>query len=470
MFDIVVAVCKKYGIGYLGQLPWPHIKEDMKHFYELTTSGNGATNAVIMGRKTWDSLPVSVKPLPKRDNYVLTRNADRFEGPSNVKLFSDFDDAVRDACATHDHVFVIGGAQIYKLAIDHPGLRYIYLTRILADYKFDTAFPYPPNHQFVKVSQSDIIRPKNPTLIPSYRFQTLQRVNMEERAYLDLLKRILTDGHERLDRTGVGTIGLFAQTLRFDLRYTFPLLTTKRTFWRGIVEELLWFIKGSTDVKLLQEKGVRIWDGNSSRTYLDSVGLKQYREGDAGPIYGFQWRHFGANYSDCETDYTGQGVDQLNWVIKQIKEQPWSRRHVVTAWNPMDLPKMCLPPCHLLFQFYVHPHSDTGKPHGLSCRMVQRSADMFLGVPFNIASYALLTRMVAQVCELQPRELIMQFGDAHIYKNAVEQCKTQITREPKCFPMVRLNPDVKNIEDFTSQDIKLVNYESYPRIKAQMAV
>lgn len=794
MFDIVVAVCQKYGIGYLGQLPWPHIKEDLKHFYKITTSGS-ETNAVIMGRKTWESLPDAVRPLSGRDNYVLTKNED-FESSSQVRVFRDFNDAITHACATHDRVFVIGGAQIYKLALEHPGLRYIHVTRILKHFKSDTFFPPLNTRLFMRIDDTSLFRSEQ--FVP-FKFQTYQRVNVQERQYLNILKTILEEGTEREDRTGTGTLSMFALMLRFDLSHSFPLLTTKKTFWRGIVEELLWFIKGSTNAKDLQDKGIHIWDGNTSREYLDSVGLHEYPEGCLGPGYGHQWRHFGAKYVDCHTDY--QGVDQLSQVIQQIKEDPWSRRHIVTAWNPVDLPKIALPPCflkdtlvlssqgympiqkidkslqlythegqfqdimdihktvyngnicsirrwnapcdihttpehpfyaklndmdkpkwvpakdlqkghfigmhinqnsklptfdivhraksidslddwflmgyyvgngwldwtsdkyrfyftiaekdietilprlqkvvklneiktktanvreyegrkqdwwtilekfgpkahgtkipfwihdapkeyikafiegyvaadgyidengsvqittvsadlafsvqrlyfklgkmcsvnyqkrpptvvnqknayhiyqrttkrksnlfhfdssyawfavrdiktksveneivynfavaqdnsyvvenavvhncHMLYQFYVHPHPETGKPEGLSCRMIQRSADMFLGVPFNIASYALLTLMVAQVTNLKPRELIMEFGDAHIYKNAIEQCKQQIAREPKCFPLVRLNPKVKNLDEFTSQDIKLVNYEHYPGIKAKMAV
>jgi dihydrofolate reductase/thymidylate synthase len=465
MFDIVVAVCQKFGIGYLGQLPWPHLPEDMKHFRDLTSAGS-QRNAVIMGRKTWDSLPAKVRPLPNRDNYVLTRNRE-FPCPSGVRVFSNFDEAIADASATHDRVFVIGGAQIYNLAMDHPGLRYIYMTRVLQNFKADAYFPPLDSRCFGLVQQGDVIRGSS---VP-YRFQTYQRSNVEEKRYLKLLESILQEGMERPDRTGVGTLSVFCRTLRFNLEHTFPLLTTKRTFWRGIVEELLWFIKGSTDARQLQDKGIRIWDGNSSRQYLDSVGLQHRREGDLGPVYGFQWRHFGATYSDCEADYSGQGVDQLAQVIQQIRTNPWSRRHVVTAWNPAALKDMALPPCHMLFQFYVHPDPvDKTTPYGLSCRMIQRSADMFLGVPFNIASYALLTRMVAHVTGLKPKELVMEFGDAHIYKNAVDQCRLQIGREPKCFPTVRLNPQVDSIDDFTMKDIQLVGYESWPRIKADMAV
>merc|ERR1719361_2901407 len=235
----------------------------------------------------------------------------------------------------------------------------------------------------------------------------------EEYGYLTAIREIIEKGVSMEDRTGVGTLSTFGMQMRFDLRKTFPLLTTKRTFWRGVVEELLWFIKGDTNAKHLSEKGVKIWDGNSSREFLDGRGLGHREEGDLGPVYGFQWRHFGAEYGDMHADYTGKGVDQLANVIDLIKNNPNSRRIVMTAWNPKDQPLMALPPCHMFCQFYVA----NGE---LSCQMYQRSADMGLGVPFNIASYSLLTRMVAQVCGLKAGDFVHVIGDCHVYMNHVE--------------------------------------------------
>lgn len=289
--------------------------------------------------------------------------------------------------------------------------------------------------------------------------QPRTNMNQDEQRYLDLLRRIISEGECRPDRTGIGTRSLFGQGLRFDIRHAFPLVTTKQTYWRGIVGELLWFIRGSTDASELKRENIHIWDGNSTRAFLDSRGLTDYAEGQLGPVYGAQWRRFGPDK-----------IDQLARVIEQIKADPWSRRHVVTAWNPTDIPKMALPPCHMCFQFYVHPNPETGEPHGLSCRMTQRSADMFLGVPFNIASYALLTLMVAHVCKLHPRELIMDFGDAHIYRNHVKHCEKQIERQPYRFPTVQLNSEITNIDDFTPHDIKLLHYKYHPKIKADMAI
>lgn len=246
--------------------------------------------------------------------------------------------------------------------------------------------------------------------------------------YLEIIKDIIESGSSKDDRTGVGIIGKFGYQMRYDLEESFPILTTKDVFWRGVAEELIWFAKGDTNAKHLSDKKIRIWDGNASREFLDKIGLTEREEWDLGPVYGFQWRHFGAEYKTMHDDYEGQGVDQLAEVIKQIKEQPTSRRILMSAWNASDLTKMALPPCHILAQFYV---TADGR---LSCQMYQRSCDMGLGVPFNIASYSLLTCMLAQICGLRRGEFIHCLGDAHVYKNHIEPLKEQLTRYPYPFP------------------------------------
>ncbi|XP_014204874.1 thymidylate synthase isoform X3 [Copidosoma floridanum] len=286
----------------------------------------------------------------------------------------------------------------------------------------------------------------------------------EEYQYLNLIEKIITKGDQKKDRTGVGTYSIFGTQMRFSLHDdVFPLLTTKRVFWRGVVEELLWFIRGSTNAKELSEKGVNIWDANGSRAFLDNLGLTNREEGDLGPVYGFQWRHFGAKYVDMHTDYTGQGVDQLAEVIKKIKNNPDDRRIIMSAWNPSDISQMALPPCHALVQFYVA----NGK---LSCQLYQRSADMGLGVPFNIASYSLLTRMIAHVTNLKPGEFVHTMGDCHVYLNHKEPLKQQISREPRPFPKLEINKDVKNIVDFKYEDFILTDYKPHPKIEMEMAV
>lgn len=242
-----------------------------------------------------------------------------------------------------------------------------------------------------------------------------------------------------------------------------PLLTTKRVFWKGVVEELLWFIKGSTNAKELSKKCVKIWEGNGSREFLDKHGFHDREEGDLGPIYGFQWRHFGAQYTDMHADYTGQGIDQLREVINRIKTNPNDRRIIMSAWNPVDLPKMALPPCHCFVQFYVSDFE-------LSCMLFQRSGDVGLGVPFNIASYSLLTHMIAHVTGLKAGEFVHVIGDAHIYLNHVSALEEQITRQPRQFPKLIIKNKIDDIDKFTAEDFEVVGYNPHPTIKMEMAL
>ncbi len=261
--------------------------------------------------------------------------------------------------------------------------------------------------------------------------------------YHDLMKRVLESGAEKEDRTGTGTLSVFGHQMRFDLAQGFPLVTTKKLHLKSIIYELLWFLKGDTNIEYLKEHKVRIWD-----EWADE-------KGNLGPVYGAQWRSWrGAD---------GVVVDQISQVVEQIKTNPDSRRLIVSAWNVGELPKMALPPCHAFFQFYVAK----GK---LSCQLYQRSADIFLGVPFNIASYALLTMMIAQVCELEVGEFIHTLGDAHLYSNHIDQAKLQLTRAAYPLPSMKINPDIKNIFEFSFEDFVLENYEAHPHIKAEVAV
>ncbi|XP_047423722.1 thymidylate synthase isoform X2 [Mugil cephalus] len=285
----------------------------------------------------------------------------------------------------------------------------------------------------------------------------------DERGYLDQIEYIMLQGRKKGDRTGTGVISVFGAQARYSLRDQFPLLTTKRVFWRGILEELLWFIKGSTNAKELSEKGVKIWDANGSRNFLDNLGFTEREEGDLGPVYGFQWRHYGAEYKDMHADYTGQGVDQLEKVIDTIKNNPEDRRIIMCAWNPKDLPLMALPPCHALCQFYVCDGE-------LSCQLYQRSGDMGLGVPFNIASYALLTYMIAHITGLKPGDFVHTLGDAHIYINHIEPLKVQLQREIRPFPKLKILRKVEKIDDFRAEDFEICDYNPHPSIKMQMAV
>ncbi len=266
--------------------------------------------------------------------------------------------------------------------------------------------------------------------------------------YLELLQHVLDHGESRGDRTGTGTRSLFGHQVRYDLRKGFPCLTTKKLHLRSIIHELLWFLKGETNIAYLKENGVRIWD-----EWADE-------EGNLGPVYGSQWRSW--------PKPDGGTIDQISEIVAALKNNPHSRRHIVSAWNVGVVPEMALPPCHLLFQFYVH-NPESERP-GLSCQLYQRSADLFLGVPFNIASYALLTMMIAQVCGYEARDFVHTFGDLHLYENHLEQARLQLTREPRSLPTMHLNPSIKCLEDFAYEDFELQDYDPHPHIKAPVAV
>ena len=286
----------------------------------------------------------------------------------------------------------------------------------------------------------------------NYKHFSIINMIPEELMYLNLMKSIMDYGIVSDDRTGVGTKSLFGKHLEFSLYdNTIPLLTTKKVFWKGVMEELLWFLKGETNSKSLQEKGVNIWKGNGSREFLDKLGFTDRDEGELGPVYGYQWRNW--------------GKDQIKTIVDSLKNNPYSRRHILSAWNVSDIDQMVLPPCHVMCQFYVRDGL-------LSCQLYQRSADMFLGVPFNIASYSLLTHMLAHVTDLTAYRLYITFGDCHVYQNHFEAVENQLKLQNslKPFPKIKLNDEIKDIDDFTSESIELLDYISHGTIKAPMAV
>ncbi|WOL06790.1 bifunctional dihydrofolate reductase-thymidylate synthase isoform X3 [Canna indica] len=504
-YQVVVAATRDMGIGKDGSLPWK-LPSDLKLFKELTmsTADPSKRNAVIMGRKTWESIPPRNRPLPGRLNIVLTRSGsfDIATG-ENILICGSLNSALKllaatPYCLSIEKVFVIGGGQVLREALNAPECEAIHFTDIETSFECDTfippvdclifrpwcsSFPSVENNirysfmTYVRIQSS--VNQANATLdgetadskstkdtFKVERFSFLPKLvheKHEEYVYLRLVEDIIDNGARKNDRTGTGTLSKFGCQMRFNLRRSFPLLTTKRVFWRGVLEELLWFVSGSTNAKILQEKGIHIWDGNASREYLDSIGLTHREEGDLGPVYGFQWRHFGAEYTDMHADYTGKGFDQLSDVIEKIKNDPDDRRIILSAWNPSDLKKMALPPCHMFAQFYV----ENGE---LSCQMYQRSADMGLGVPFNIASYSLLTCMIAQVCDLSPGDFIHVIGDAHVYINHVRPLKEQLKNKPKPFPVLKIDPLKKDIDSFVASDFELVGYDPHNKIEMKMAI
>jgi len=488
---VVAAAAHSRGIGCNGKLPW-RLPGDMAHFKKITSTppSPGLINAVIMGRKTWESIPPKFRPLDNRTNIILTRTPPQDGFGDNVKVAKSLEEVegILGGLDNLGRAFVIGGGQVYEESIQKGMVNQIYYTNVKdvpEDVEFDAWFPELDaqtwecrpyeggewkvheksgmSYQFLEYvkMEKEQEEKKEEVLV-----EEGAHVNPEEMQYLEMCRDIIEHGVERGDRTGTGTLSRFGTQMRFSLRDgTLPLLTTKRTFWRGVAEELLWFIEGNTNGNDLAAKNIHIWDGNGSREFLDSRGLPHREVGDLGPVYGFQWRHFGAKYVDMHTDYTGQGVDQLAECIDKIKNNPEDRRIIMSAWNPADLEDMALPPCHMFCQFYV----DTRKKE-LSCQMYQRSADMGLGVPFNIASYALLTHMIAHVTGLKAGDFVHTIGDAHVYLNHVDALKEQLSRPPRAFPKIRINPEKKGIDDFVFDDFEVVGYKPHKTIKMKMAV
>ncbi|KAK7201449.1 dihydrofolate reductase-thymidylate synthase [Novymonas esmeraldas] len=501
-FSIVVAADEQHGIGDGEAIPW-RVPEDMAFFKDRTTllrngkpPAAGRRNAVVMGRKTWESVPARFRPLPGRLNVVLSSQATLSEllasVPAERRAEAGQDLVVVNGglvaalellarppyCSTIETAYCIGGAQVYADAMAAPcveRLQEVYMTRVYTTEPACTRFfrfPPPSSNSSGDAAapawelESSQGRKKSGTDGHAYEICKYVPHNHEERQYMDLVSRIMTTGLVKDDRTGVGTIGLFGAQMRFSLRGNrLPLLTTKRVFWRGVCEELLWFLRGETDAQLLADKGVHIWDGNGSREFLDSRGLTENREMDLGPVYGFQWRHFGAAYKGADASYDGEGVDQIKSIVETLKANPCDRRLLFTAWNPCALHSMALPPCHLLGQFYVN--TDTKE---LSCMLYQRSCDMGLGVPFNIASYALLTILIAKATGLRPGELVHTLGDAHVYRNHVEALREQLQRVPRAFPTLVFTREREYLEDYESTDMEVVDYAPYPPIKMEMAV
>ena len=489
-YNIIVSVNNHNVIGENDKLI-VHSKKDMRNFQKITTDSypEGDYNILIMGYNTWKSIPADRVPLKNRMNIVLTRNHVITES-DNVKSFKELHDAFQWSQENETgKVFVIGGSHIFNECCKGEylsNLDQIYLTRFDNNYhprNSTQSFPIKLFQDMILVHQSDkmneicerphLEKPKSflaeylaeqASKSVSFTFDTFQKaenVNHDEIQYLDLLNKICSEGVETQSRNSL-VYSLFGERMIYDLQKGFPLLTTKTVGYKTILRELLWFIRGQTSNKELNDKNVRIWDQNSTREFLDSRGL-DYEEGDLGPVYGFQWRHSGAEYETCETDYSGKGKDQLKEVIQLIKEDPGSRRIIMSAWNANDIDKMALPPCHVMCQFHVNQ-----KEGQLDCQLYQRSGDMFLGVPFNIASYAFLTHIICKLTGYKAGRLIHVLGDAHIYESHMNAVKEQIKRVPYEFPELIVSDDLTDIDDIKEEYFTMNNYKSWPKITAPM--
>jgi dihydrofolate reductase / thymidylate synthase len=450
--SIIVAYDLNNGIGYENRLPW-NIKEDLKYFKNVT---EGKT--VIMGKNTYYSLPKYL--LPKRRNIIITKTPGFYN--KSTETYQSLEKAIE--CLNIEdlgnNAFIIGGAQLYRYALKHKLVDDILASEINSVYKCDTFFPLLLQGSVEELPCNSYNIKSNTVTFKRY---LLKNKNMhEEYQYLCMVNEVLNTGYQAITRNKAVTMSKFGFQHRYSLENSvLPVLTTKRVFIRGVIEELLWFLKGSTDASYLKNKNIHIWDAHSSQEYLDSIGLN-YEEGDIGPGYGFQWRNSGAKYLDCKTNYSHQGRDQIKWVINELKTNPNSRRLIISSWNVGDLPDMALPPCHCIFQFYVNEK-------GLSCQMYQRSADIGLGVPFNITSYALLTHIIANQVGIQAYEFIHVIGNAHVYEQHIEPLNKQINLSPFEFPQIQIKEGI-NFEELKYEHFNLLNYKHHNTIKMDIIV
>lgn len=464
--NMIVAFCKGFGIGSNNYIPWD-ISNDLVNFKNLTLN-----NIVIMGRKTYFSIPERNRPLTNRLNIVVTNNPSQYENDTNVVFLSI--DEVYDFVKIqykYNKCFIIGGCEIYSYFIKY--ITNLYITYIDKEYNCDVKFPTLNMHEFKLDSYSFLNFSEKEQC--NYRYLTYKRnidiTKTVDNKYLDLLQNIIDTGNNRQDRTCTGTRSVFGQQMRFDISKTIPLLTTKFIPWKMVIKELLWFLKGSTNSNKLKEQGVNIWNGNSTREFLDNRGLKDYIDGDIGPMYGWQWRHFGSDYTGCNTSYTNDGIDQLAIVMDLLINDPFSRRIIMTTYNVNDLEKGCLHPCHgLVVQFYVE--EDINKQKYLSCHMYQRSVDVFLGLTWNIFSYAVLTYILAKKTNMLPKDLIISTGDTHLYNTHLEQANLQLERYPFPEPVLKLSDEIitKDFNDLSIEDFELIGYFHHPAIKATMSI
>lgn len=451
------------GIGIDNKIPW-NIPEDLRHFKNITEGQELEKPVVIMGRKTYESIPV--RPLKNRFNLVVTSSPIKYCHLNNENLsyinLNELDGFIAPYITAKKPIYIIGGENIYKKYLGVADK--IHATIVYKKFETDRHFPYE-NFDKYEIESYGELHYSN-TEKCNYRHVTYKLSGNvhNEYVYLNNIRNILVNGTSRNDRTGTGTKSIFGNQLRFDISTSLPLITTKFVGVKSIIKELLFFINGKTDTQLLEKDGVNIWKGNTSREFLDSRGLN-YQEGDMGPMYGFNWRHWNAEYKGCDHDYTGKGYDQLVNLIQSIKTDPYSRRHLLTTYNPETVESSVLCECHgIAIQFYVENSS-------LSCHMYQRSVDTFLGFPYNITSYSILTYLIAKLCNLVPKDLIISTGDTHIYNNHIDQVKLQLTRSPLPFPKleVNINQDTR-LEDIKLEDFNVIGYLYHPSIKAEMAV
>lgn len=488
--NLIVCTDEKGGISKNGLIPWK-IKEDYDFFRDVITRKiHNKSNVIIMGRKTYEQMGL----VKGHINVVLTKSIKQIDTTETVHIVDTMDnllnflDNIYDSCG---QIFLCGGGFIYNEFIDYHRFNKVNLkifwNLVKHDYKCDNFINIEELHNIINNYNHDVPLIKyiinsvsvfdNMENIPELKNMIIHTPqdevdNIEEYKYLNIMGNLLNDGNLTEGRNGQ-TYSKFGEIIRFNLKDSYPLLTTKKMFFRGIFEELMFFIKGQTDSNILLNNGVKIWERNTTREFLDNMDLK-YETGDMGPMYGFQWRHFNASYNGMDKSYQNEGFDQLSYVLNELKTNPSSRRILMTTYNPAQASQGVLFPCHgISIQFQTVKIGDV---YSLNISQNQRSCDYFLGVPFNIASYALLNYMICHVLnndpnckyKFEPGQLIMFLGDYHLYKCHTQQAQRQTLRTPYKFPTLHFKKNVNNIEDFKLEDIEIVGYECYPGIVAEM--
>jgi len=475
--NIIVAICNKNGIGRNNKIPWL-IKDDLKHFKLITTNNIKNNNIVIMGRNTWESLPSKFRPLSDRYNFVISSKKKFLDSDNVEHISSSFLNALEyikleNIKFANSKIFIIGGQMLYNDILNnyHSYITNIFITEIYSNYTCDTFFP-DLNSDYFKLNKISDFKYENNNYYRYLKYINTSYnnnfyINKEETQYINLINNILSNGLVRNDRTGTGTISLFApDNMKFDISNHFPLCTLKKGFFRAIFEELMLYIRGQTDNNILNQKNIHIWDGNTSREFLDNRNLKHLPEGDMGETYGFNMRHFGGKYINCKTKHT-DGFDQLKYVINEIKNNPHSRRIIINLWNPSTLHNAALPSCLHQYQFYVDTQNKK-----LNLQIYLRSSDVFLANNWNTCTGALFVYLICnlQDINLTPGFINVIIGDAHIYNNHIEFSKFMLTRNSYPYPKLIIKNKKNNIEDFNYDDLLLIAYKSHPNIKAPMAV
>jgi thymidylate synthase len=471
-FSLIVVVTRNYKIQDADKVPWDS-KQYTDYFEHLT-----ADSVVLMGRKTFERLPLDKRPFTGRLNVVLSREYPKYRHLERDNLiFCDMRYVLNELVPQNPTktFWLIGGKELYETLGNMAQSVYMTVLDKLATGERPMNFTdLSPAYELVKYgdltwSEENQCRYR---LLQYKRNETAPSLYHESQ-YLQLLNRIIFTGNDRSDRTGVGTVGLFGNQQRWDVSKYLPILTTKLVPIGVIVKELLWFLRGETDAKILQQQAVHIWDGNSSREFLDNRGLTHYEVGDIGPGYGFLERYAGLKYEGCNADYKNMegGFDQLEYMVNLLKTDPFSRRILMTHWIPTYMKEQALPPCHVLFQLYVEEDKETGNRY-LSGHLYQRSQDYFLAANFNLVSYTILLHILAKKVDMYPKEMIVSWGDLHVYKNHIEQAKEQMKRHPRPQPILEVNDSVKtkDWQDITIDDFSLIGYFPQPAIKAEMAV